>query len=326
VNKTDKSVDKSGLKGVTEPVRNLEQAKRRVRRRRMTDQSRGEILLYKTEDGNARLEVRLEQETVWLSLYQIAMLFDRDKSVISRHLRNVFLSGELARNSVVAKNATTASDGKTYMVDYFGLDAILSVGYRVNSKRGTQFRMWATQVLKDNIIKGYTINEKRLREQNKRLLELQQTVDLLGRITEERQLAGQEAVGLLKVVADYSLALKLLDDYDYSRLAIGDTTGQARFVITYEAARNGIDRLATTSDVTGSALFGREKDDSFKSSLGAIAKGFLSGGTPSTKNEKFWLGSVPSITSKRLNSQLYIDRGETIETEVKKRSVFALKV
>ncbi len=231
----------------------------------------GEIIIYQTEDGQAKLDVRLEQETIWLSLDQIAVLFGRDKSVISRHLNNVFKSQELLRDSVVAKNATTASDGKTYMVDYYNLDAIISVGYKVNSKRGTEFRIWATQVLKDHIVKGYTVNEKRIRDENARLKELQETVDLLGRIIDQRQLAGQEAEGLLKVVADYSQALKLLDDYDYSRLTIGDVTDKARFVITYEAARSAIDKLASSFDST---LFGREKDDSFKGSIGAIYQTF----------------------------------------------------
>jgi len=231
----------------------------------------GEIIIYQTEDGQAKLDVRLEQETIWLSLDQIAVLFGRDKSVISRHLNNVFKSQELLRDSVVAKNATTASDGKTYMVDYYNLDAIISVGYKVNSKRGTEFRIWATQVLKDHIVKGYTVNEKRLRDENARLKELKETVYLLGRIIDQRQLAGQEAEGLLKVVADYSQALKLLDDYDYSRLTIGDVTDKARFVITYEAARSAIDKLASSFDST---LFGREKDDSFKGSLGAIYQTF----------------------------------------------------
>jgi hypothetical protein len=150
----------------------------------------GEIIIYQTEDGQAKLDVRLEQETIWLSLDQIAVLFGRDKSVISRHLNNVFKSQELLRDSVVAKNATTASDGKTYRVDYYNLDAIISVGYKVNSKRGIEFRIWASQVLKDHIVKGYTVNEKRLRDENARLKELQETVDLLGRIIDQRQLAG----------------------------------------------------------------------------------------------------------------------------------------
>jgi prophage maintenance system killer protein len=237
----------------------------------MTDMSAGEIIIYQSEDGQAKLDVRLERETIWLNLVQMAALFSRDKSVISRHLNNVFKSQELLRDSVVAKNATTASDGKTYMVDYYNLDAIISIGYRVNSKRGTEFRIWATGVLKDHIIKGYTVNEKLLRDENARLKKLQETVDLLGRIIDQRQLVGQEAEGLLKVVADYSQALKLLDDYDYSRLTIGDVTEQARFVITYEAARSAIDKLAAGIDST---LFGREKDASFKGSIGAIYQTF----------------------------------------------------
>ena len=233
--------------------------------------STGEIIIYQTEDGQAKLDVKLERETIWLNLDQMATLFGRDKSVISRHLNNVFKSQELLRKSVVAKNATTASDGKTYMVDYYNLDAIISIGYRVNSRRGTQFRIWATQVLKDHIVKGYTVNEKRLRDENARLKELQETVDLLGRIIDQRQLVGQEAEGLLKVVADYSQALKLLDDYDYNRLTIGDVTEQPRFAISYEAARSAIDKLAVGID---SVLFGREKDDSFKGSIGAIYQTF----------------------------------------------------
>ena len=160
----------------------------------------GEIIIYQTEDGQAKLDVRLEQETIWLSLDQIAVLFGRDKSVISRHLNNVFKSQELLRDSVVAKDATTESDGKTYRVDYYNLDAIISVGYKVNSKRGIEFRIWASQVLKDHIVKGYTVNEKRLRDENARLKELQEIVDLLGRIIDQRQLAGQEAEDLLKKV------------------------------------------------------------------------------------------------------------------------------
>jgi prophage maintenance system killer protein len=241
----------------------------------MTDKSRGEILLYKTEDGSAKLEVRLEQETIWLDAHQMGVLFERDRSVIVKHIRNIYKNEELSPDSTCAKNAQVAADKKTRIMDLYNLDMIISVGYRVNSRRGTQFRIWATQVLKDHIIKGYTINEKRLKEQNERLRELQQTIDLLGRIAEERQLAGQEAEGLLKVISDYSLALRLLDDYDYSRLAIGDTTTeQTCFIITYEAARKAVDRLATTSGINSSHLFGREKDESFQSSIGAIYQTF----------------------------------------------------
>ena len=234
----------------------------------------GEIIIYQTEDGQAKLDVRLEKETIWLNLNQIAMLFERDKSVVSRHIRNVYREKELVEQTTVAKFATVQTEGDRTVersIEFYNLDVIVSVGYRVKSLRGTQFRIWATQVLKDHIVKGYTVNEKRLRDENARLKELQETVDLLGRIIDQRQLVGQEAEGLLKVVADYSRALKLLDDYDYSRLIIGDVTENARFVLTYEAARSAIDKLAAGIDST---LFGREKDDSFKGSIGAIYQTF----------------------------------------------------
>lgn len=231
----------------------------------------GEIIIYQTEDGQAKLDVRLEKETIWLDAHQMGRLFERDRSVIVKHIRNIYKTGELSPNSTCAKNAQVAADGKIRRMDVYNLDMIISVGYKVNSKRGTEFRIWATQVLKDHIVKGYTVNEKRLRDENARLKELQEAVDLLGRIIDQRQLAGQEAEGLLKVVADYSQALKLLDDYDYSRLIIGDVTENARFVLTYEAARSAIDKLAAGIDST---FFGREKDDSFKGSIGAIYQTF----------------------------------------------------
>ncbi len=128
------------------------------------------IEIYKSEDGKTQVQVVLENETVWLSLNQITELFQRDKSVISRHLRNVFKEGELTRNSVVANFATTAKDGKSYQVEYFNLDVIISVGYRVNSKRGAQFRVWASKILKDYLIQGYSLNEKKLTSQIEQFL------------------------------------------------------------------------------------------------------------------------------------------------------------
>jgi hypothetical protein len=177
----------------------------------------GEVVLYEAPNGEVRLDVRLERDTVWLSLDQIAKLFGRDKSVISRHLRNFFLTRELERKSVVAKNATTAADGKTYQVDYFNLDAILSVGYRVNSKRGTQFRIWATQTLKDHLLRGYTLNEKRLRE--KGIGEIEQAVGLLARTLTQNALVTDEGRAVLEVVQQYTRAWKLLLEYDEGRLA-----------------------------------------------------------------------------------------------------------
>jgi len=132
-----------------------------------------EVVFYQAEDGKTLLDVQLEQDTVWLSLKQMVDLFGRDKSVVSRHVSNIFREGELERDSVVAKFATTAADGKRYQVEHFNLDVIISVGYRVKSQRGTQFRRWATQVLRDHLVKGYTLNEQRLREESAKLREMQ---------------------------------------------------------------------------------------------------------------------------------------------------------
>ena len=146
--------------------------------------NRGKIVIYQTKDGKTSIDVKLENEMVWLTLSQITELFDRDKSVVSRHISNVFREGELDRNSVVAKNATTASDGKIYQVEYFNLDVIISVGYRVKSQRGTQFRIWANKILKDYLIKGYAINQQVKAAQ---LADLKSTVRLLSNVIEHNQ-------------------------------------------------------------------------------------------------------------------------------------------
>jgi len=242
----------------------------------MKEEPKGEVIIYKAKSGKTALEVKLEKETVWLSLNQMAELFDRDKSVVSRHIRNIFKEGELSSLSVVANFATTAADGKSYQVDYYNLDVIISVGYRVKCQRGTQFRIWATQVLKDHLLKGYTINEKRLKEQNERLAELQDTVNLMGRVMQGRELERGQAEGLLHVITNYSYALSLLDQYDRGLLQIHKTTKKKHFIITYQDARKAIDRLAEQTLRKGQplGLFGKEKDKSFRSSLGAIHQTF----------------------------------------------------
>lgn len=228
-------------------------------------ESRSEVVLYQTPDGDVVLDVRLEQETLWLDLNQMAELFERDKSVVSRHLRNVFKAGELDREAVVAKNATTAADGKTYQVDFYNLDAIISVGYRVNSRRGTQFRIWATGVLRDHILQGYTVNEARLRDLN-------QAVRLIADTARRRDLSGDEARALLEVVGEYSLALELLDDYDHQRVAIPRTSGRLVRPLEYEEAQRIVGRLR--SQFADSGLFGIEKDKGLASALGAIMQTF----------------------------------------------------
>lgn len=239
----------------------------------------GEVILYETPDGQARVDVRVEQENVWLSLNQMAELFDRDKSVISRHLRSVFSTGELERDSVVAKNATTATDGKIYQVDYFNLDAIVSVGYRVNSKRGTQFRIWATRTLKDHLIRGYTLHEKRLRE--KGFGEIEQAVGLLTRTLTQHALVTDEGKAVLDVVQQYTRAWRLLLEYDEERLAPGPTQPLAPTAdLSLDEAHAIIASLREALAARGEAtsLFGRERSDQLGAILAGIEQTF--GGEP----------------------------------------------
>lgn len=228
-------------------------------------ENKSELVLYKSKDGSVQIDVQLEQETLWLSLDQLAQLFGRDKSVVSRHLRNIFMEKELNRMSVVAKNATTAADGKTYQVDFYSLDAIISVGYRVNSKRGTEFRIWATNVLRQHIVRGYTINEKRLKE-------LKQTLKLASEISKRKALTGDEASILLQTVSEYAAALDLLDDYDHQRVTIGKTSRRQAKPVTYGDVMNLIDVMRRKFG--DSAVFGKEKDESLHSSLNAVMQSF----------------------------------------------------
>lgn len=201
---------------------------------------KGEIIFYQNDTTQNQIEVKLNNDSVWLNLNQMAELFDRDKSVISKHLTNIFRENELDRLAVVAKNATTGSDGKTYQVEYFNLDVIISIGYRVKSKQGTQFRIWANKVLKDYLTKGYAIDKKRFQEQSRQLEELKQTVKLLGNVVERQSLNSDEATGLLKVVTDYAYALDVLDRYDHQVLEIEATSPKELFQITYPAAMEAI--------------------------------------------------------------------------------------
>ena len=227
------------------------------------------IEIYTAPDNSIQLQVKLDQETVWITQEQMTLLFQRDKSTISRHLKNIFESGELDENSVVAFFATTASDGKIYNVQYYNLDAIISVGYRVNSKRGIQFRQWANKVLKDYIIKGYAL---RTNMQLQQYEELKQLVGVLQQTIQNEALTTNEARDLVKVVTDYTYALDTLDNYDYQRLAISDTEGTERFHATYE---NAMEAIRSLKEKFGESwLFGNEKDDSFKSSIGQIYQTF----------------------------------------------------
>ena len=234
--------------------------------------SNSHIEIYQIENGNTEISVKLENETVWLNLNQMVDLFLRDKSVISRHISNIFKEGELDKQSVVAKNATTAADGKIYQVDFYNLDVIISIGYRIKSQRGTQFRIWANKILKNYLIKGFSINEKRLTQQNEQLKELQDSVKLLGDVLNYKELNTDESIGLLTIISDYAYALDILDRYDYQNLDIRKTSGKEIYQLDYNEAKK---QIAIAKKAYGnSELFGREKDDSLKSSLSTIYQTF----------------------------------------------------
>ncbi|MBO4612846.1 MAG: virulence protein RhuM/Fic/DOC family protein [Bacteroidaceae bacterium] len=226
------------------------------------------IVIYQTEDGQTQIDVRLENETVWLNVAQVATLFDKEESNVRRHILNAFREGELERdeNNV---HFLHVNDVKK-PVPFYSLDVIISVGYRVHSKRGTAFRIWARKVLKDYLVKGYAVNERLRKEQ---IGELRQLVGMLARtIQNQPLLSNDETNALFEVVTDYTYALDTLDNYDYERLSIQKTTKEEPFHATYENAMEAINGLR--DKFGGSSLFGNEKDDSFKSSIGQIYQTF----------------------------------------------------
>ena len=225
------------------------------------------IVIYQTADGQTSIDVKLENDTVWLSANQMAILFDRDEKTIRKHINNVFSEGELEKEN---NTHFLRVDGVKQPVAFYSLDVIISVGYRVKSQRGTQFRIWANKVLKEYLIKGYAVN-KTLTEQ--RYTELKQLVNVLGRTVKAQEtLTSDDALNLVEVVADYAYALDTLDKYDYQQLAVEQTTNEAKFRATYEGAMKAIEELK--EKFGGSQWFANEKDDSFKSSIGQIYQTF----------------------------------------------------
>jgi len=224
--------------------------------------SKGEIILYKAPNKGAMLEVRLQQDTVWLTQAQMAMLFGKERSVITRHLRNVFREKELEAKSNVQKMHIA---GSTKPVAMYSLDAIISVGYRVNSKRGTQFRIWATRVLREHLVLGYTANEHRLKE-------LRTSIRLVKNVVDRLEVGSDEARALLSVVSDYAYALDLLDDFDHGRVSMPDVLEKPSVGIAYDEAKGIIERLK--EKFGGSELFGQEKDESLQGSLSAVMQSF----------------------------------------------------
>lgn len=236
------------------------------------DASRGELVLYQAADGSVELKLRLEHDTLWLSQRQMALLFDKDTDTIGLHLRNIYAEGELDEGATTEDSSVVQTEGKRQVhrrVRVYNLDAVISVGYRVSSQRGTQFRIWATKVLRDHLVQGYTANAARLRDLN-------QAVRLVADTVRRREVAGglsgDEAQALLAVVGEYNRALELLDDYDHQRVAKPAAGAAATYALHYDEALRIVDRLRARFG--GSALFGVEKDQGLASALGAVMQTF----------------------------------------------------
>lgn len=241
----------------------------------MDKNSKGEIILFKTPEGDTQIDVKLEEETVWLSQKLMAKLFQKNTDTIGLHISNIFKEGELDENSTTEYYSVVQKEGKRSVlrnIKYYNLDVIISVGYRVKSKRGTQFRIWANKVLKDYLVKGYALNEKKLKEQTSRIKELEKTLDIFSKVTESYQLKQDEFAGIIKVVKDYTYALDVLDKYDNQTLIISSTNKENSFKVTYESAKKIVQRMK--EKFGGSKLFGKEKDKSFRGTIGAIYQTF----------------------------------------------------
>lgn len=233
------------------------------------NESNGQIAIYQTEDGQVLLEVALEQDTVWLSQAQMVELFGRDQSVVSRHIRNALAEGEVVEKSNMQKMHIANSDRP---VAFYDLDVVISVGYRIKSERGVQFRRWATNVLRQHLVQGYTLNQQRLEAQQEKMDELRQAIALSARLIHNKSLSPDESRGILTILEKYSHALTVLDDYDHQRLQVTGTRTLAHEKIAYDEAMRQILLWRKQENLGG--LFGNEKDDSFKSSLQTIYQTF----------------------------------------------------
>lgn len=239
-------------------------------------EGKGEVILYKTEDGQTELKVVLDHDTVWLTQSQLTNLFNQTKQNISLHINNIFKEAELDKNSVVKESLTTASDGKKYKNKLYNLDVIISVGYRVKSKRGTQFRIWATQTLKGHLVKGYTINEKRLQEQQEKFKELYQTVEFLKTTLGTKNLTGNEAQGLLEIISTYTRSFVLLNQFDSNSLETAPSGKALTHEIKYEEALAAISQLKKKLIAEGEAsdLFGKQRENAFSGILNTVVQTF----------------------------------------------------
>lgn len=232
---------------------------------------KGEIIIYESRDGLPALDVQLVQDTVWLTQKQMGMLFEKSVKTINEHIGNIYKEGELLKSATI-RNFRIVQNEKgrnvTRDIDHYNLDVIISVGYRVTSKRGTEFRIWANKILKEYITQGYALNEMRLKEQIDTFKDLQRSIQLIGNVSRQKQLSGAEARGMIQLVSEYAHALDVLDQYDHQTLKITNTSRKKIKKVSYSEARHTLDDLK--EKLNGSDLFGREKDKSFHSSLNAV--------------------------------------------------------
>ena len=272
---------------------------------------KSEIIIYQSENGLTEVQVKFDNETVWLSQKQMAQLFDKDVDTIGLHLRNIYKTDELEEIATTEESSVVQLEGKRKVkrkIKLYNLDAIISVGYRVNSKRGIQFRIWANKVLKDYLVKGFSLNEKRLTRESKGLKELQESVKLMENVLNYKALSNDESVGLLKIISDYAYALDILDQYDYQSLEIKDTSGKETYQLTYKEAMAQIMLAKRTHG--NSNLFGNEKDGSFKSSISTIYQTF--GGDD----------LYPSIEEKAANLLYFITKNHSFSDGNKRIAAF----
>lgn len=272
------------------------------------------VIIYQAVDGQTQVEVRIEAETVWLSQAQMAVLFDKDSDTIGLHLKNIFQSGELDEGETTEDSSVVRQEGNRQVkrkIKVYSLDAIISVGYRVNSKKGTQFRIWASNILKRYLVQGYALNEQKLKAQQEKLADLKQAIALSSRLVQNKALSASESQGILAILEKYSHALTVLDDYDHQRLKVEGTQKVEHARITYDEAIQQIQLWRERERL--SDLFGNEKDESFKSSLETIYQTFGGGEL------------YPSIEEKAANLLYFIVKNHSF-TDGNKRIAAAIFV
>jgi prophage maintenance system killer protein len=274
----------------------------------MTD---SDIKIYQTDDGQTEINVRFENETVWLTQKQMAQLFDKDSDTIGLHLKNIYKSGELEEFATTEHSSVVQQEGKRQVqrkIKLFNLDAIISVGYRVNSKRGIQFRIWASRIIKEYLLNGFVIDNKRLIQQNSQLKELQSSVKILGDSLMFKTLTNDESIGLLKIITQYAYALDILDQYDYQSLEIKNTSGKEIYQLTYEEA---MFQIKLAKQIHGNSdLFGHEKDESFESSISTIYQTFDG------------IDLYPSIEEKAANLLYFVTKNHSFSDGNKRIAAF----